>query len=574
MKIMNLAAAMACAAGFACTAMGAEAVRISQFYAAGGNTGSLYNNDWVELYNSGPTTVDISGWSIQYASSAGSFVPTAGSQNFTITTGSIAPGKYFLVRLGAQVQSNAPSPAFADAAAAQNSINMSATAGKLMLIRNTTFFGTNAPCPPVATSIVDYVGFGGAASCREGTAATDNAPGPLGSANALIRNQNGCNDTDNNAANFSLGTPTPRDSTSPAFFCPGFIDCNNNGIPDNVDIANGAADCNLDGIPDSCQLASNDCNSDGILDTCQLAGNDCNTNGILDACDFNNGILTDANNNSIFDACEGAAVVEATVNSTVQPSIIAPAPGAPGGPRPGANGQAFFNIEGSDLLTFASYGALRFDVAGAIARFDTDFGVGGWTLKSAYLHLVQSNAQFSFVGGVEGFYSGNDTFDIAPSATPTAFFENFATDFSDRQSLFTYTFNPISNGTKEAYLFYELGGTNTAGGDAAAAELQSATGTLTLLLNATDTFTAATYAGITNAPYRGPSLVLFAQAGTACPCSADYDLSGGTPDAGDIDAFFADWLAGEARADADCSGGTPDAGDIDVFFAQWLNGGC
>jgi hypothetical protein len=59
-----------------------------------------------------------------------------------------------------------------------------------------------------------------------------------------------------------------------------------------------------------------------------------------------------------------------------------------------------------------------------------------------------------------------------------------------------------------------------------------------------------------------------------CPCSADYDLSGGTPDAGDIDAFFSDWLLGEARADADCSGGTPDAGDIDTFFAQWLNGGC
>jgi hypothetical protein len=59
-----------------------------------------------------------------------------------------------------------------------------------------------------------------------------------------------------------------------------------------------------------------------------------------------------------------------------------------------------------------------------------------------------------------------------------------------------------------------------------------------------------------------------------CPCAADYDLSGGTPDAGDIDAFFSDWLLGEAKADADCSGGTPDAGDIDVFFAQWLNGGC
>jgi hypothetical protein len=62
--------------------------------------------------------------------------------------------------------------------------------------------------------------------------------------------------------------------------------------------------------------------------------------------------------------------------------------------------------------------------------------------------------------------------------------------------------------------------------------------------------------------------------GDNCSCSADFDKSGGTPDAGDIDLFFADWLAGLATADADCSGGTPDAGDIDVFFAQWLAGGC
>lgn len=61
---------------------------------------------------------------------------------------------------------------------------------------------------------------------------------------------------------------------------------------------------------------------------------------------------------------------------------------------------------------------------------------------------------------------------------------------------------------------------------------------------------------------------------TPCPCTADFDASGGTPDAGDIDAFFIAWLGGEATADADCSGGTPDAGDIDRFFQEWLAGGC
>jgi hypothetical protein len=59
-----------------------------------------------------------------------------------------------------------------------------------------------------------------------------------------------------------------------------------------------------------------------------------------------------------------------------------------------------------------------------------------------------------------------------------------------------------------------------------------------------------------------------------CPCAADFDASGGTPDTADIDAFFIAWLAGNTNADADCSAGTPDTGDIDLFFTQWLAGGC
>lgn len=59
-----------------------------------------------------------------------------------------------------------------------------------------------------------------------------------------------------------------------------------------------------------------------------------------------------------------------------------------------------------------------------------------------------------------------------------------------------------------------------------------------------------------------------------CPCVADFDASGGTPDGTDIGAFFAAWINGDPEADTDCSGGTPDSTDIDVFFSQWLAGGC
>jgi YVTN family beta-propeller protein len=59
-----------------------------------------------------------------------------------------------------------------------------------------------------------------------------------------------------------------------------------------------------------------------------------------------------------------------------------------------------------------------------------------------------------------------------------------------------------------------------------------------------------------------------------CPCPADFDGSGGTPDSGDIEAFFNAWLIGSASADVNCSDGTPDSSDVSDFFEAWLNGGC
>ena len=56
-------------------------------------------------------------------------------------------------------------------------------------------------------------------------------------------------------------------------------DCNENGIPDDEDLANcdGSAwcsDCNGNGIPDECDIASGeseDCNDNGYPDECELA---------------------------------------------------------------------------------------------------------------------------------------------------------------------------------------------------------------------------------------------------------------------------------------------------------------
>ena len=44
---------------------------ISEVYGGGGNSGATLENDFIELYNRGTAAVDVSEWSVQYASSAG-----------------------------------------------------------------------------------------------------------------------------------------------------------------------------------------------------------------------------------------------------------------------------------------------------------------------------------------------------------------------------------------------------------------------------------------------------------------------------------------------------------------------
>lgn len=89
--------------------------------------------------------------------------------------------------------------------------------------------------------------------------------------------------------------------------CFGVTDCNDNGIPDDCDIAFGYSDDdNNDGTPDECELPV-DCDGNGtadIVDIFQGLLVDCNDNNIWDECETSFGITPDCNNNLIPDACE------------------------------------------------------------------------------------------------------------------------------------------------------------------------------------------------------------------------------------------------------------------------------
>jgi hypothetical protein len=175
---------------------------ISQVYGGGGNSGSTYRNDFVELYNPGTTNVDVSGWSVQYAPA------TSASWQVTTLNGSIAPGHYYLVTeaAGSGGTTNLPAPD------ATGGILLSATRGKIALVNSATALSGNCPA---GASIVDLAGYGSTANCFEGSGPT---PAPSNT-NSVFRKNLGCQDSGDNASDFLTGITNPRNSSSAQFTC-------------------------------------------------------------------------------------------------------------------------------------------------------------------------------------------------------------------------------------------------------------------------------------------------------------------------------------------------------------------
>ena len=135
-------------------------VVISQVFGGGGNSGAPYQNDFIELFNRGATTVSLTGMSVQYASATGT--GNFASNPVTTLSGELAPGQYYLVQQSPGAGNGVPLPT----ADATGTVLISASGGKVILVNSTSGLacnGSSTPCSPEQLALIkDLVGYGGA----------------------------------------------------------------------------------------------------------------------------------------------------------------------------------------------------------------------------------------------------------------------------------------------------------------------------------------------------------------------------------------------------------------------------
>ncbi len=177
-------------------------VVISEVYLNGGSAGASYTNKFVELYNPTTTAIDVSGWSVQYKSSAGTSITA--SNNVPLGDHHIEPGKTLLI----QAQGNGTTTtALPTPDVVSTGLNPSGSAGGVLaLSKSTAALTATTPAAMLADpNLVDVIGYGNG-NTFEGTAE------PAGTYNvttSLSRSATGT-DTDDNANDFApLSPPSP-----------------------------------------------------------------------------------------------------------------------------------------------------------------------------------------------------------------------------------------------------------------------------------------------------------------------------------------------------------------------------
>jgi predicted extracellular nuclease len=170
---------------------------ISEVYGAGGNSGAVYNADFVELYNPTNAAISVADHYIHYRSAAG----TSGGTPFPLN-GSVPAHGHYLIQMST-VGANGVALPTPDTGPA--GFSMAGSGGQVFLLDNSTAITTSGNMAGVA-HVIDMVGQNTATSFE-----TQAAQQIASTTSSLNRNATGT-DTDNNSSDISLAAPSPENS--------------------------------------------------------------------------------------------------------------------------------------------------------------------------------------------------------------------------------------------------------------------------------------------------------------------------------------------------------------------------
>lgn len=186
----SLAATAALSAGFSPAQAASTTVLISEVHGGGGNSGSPVRSDFVELYNASGAPIDLSGWSVQYWSASGT------TPQKTALSGRVEAHSHFLVKEADGANTSAAALPTPDAT---GTIPMSGNAGRVAIV-------------DANGATVDLLGWGNAT-------ASEGAPAPATTNSTSVARRSACTDTDDNATDFAVGSPSPTNGAAGTSEC-------------------------------------------------------------------------------------------------------------------------------------------------------------------------------------------------------------------------------------------------------------------------------------------------------------------------------------------------------------------
>ncbi|WP_291125569.1 C10 family peptidase [Flavobacterium sp. UBA6031] len=184
-------------------------VIITQVYGGGGNSGATYKSDFIELFNTTNSDVDVSGWCLYYLGATSSTT----NIKYEFPTNSIVKAKKHFALKGAD--GTGTQPAWSFSFDGTSTLALGGTAGKLILLRSNVAFtlSTTQTIEEIVNNVnfADYVPYGTTAVPIWGSAMGSNTASTTTAKRKFVNGK--YQYTKNIGNDFEVGTADPHNST-------------------------------------------------------------------------------------------------------------------------------------------------------------------------------------------------------------------------------------------------------------------------------------------------------------------------------------------------------------------------